>query len=269
MIKRIFILFLLVTLFVTPAHANPVPEPIELTILMYHNLHKNTGQYSITPEEFEKDLAFLKSAGYTGIGISDLIAFVYEGKPLPPKPIMLTFDDGLYNNYHYGLPLLQEYGFKAVISVIGEHSETWSNNFYEDLKSGHVTWEQISEMVDSGCFEIGNHTYGLHYIANGRKGCVRMEGEALTDYHRVLGRDLERLQMLLQENCGVTPEVFAYPYHAVSEESFLVLKAIGIRAAFTGGGKSNTITPGDAECLYDLRRVNRSRFHTAETILNN
>jgi len=76
------------------------PEPVKLTVLMYHFLYNNSGEHFISPEEFERDLAYLKNNGYTTIGVSDLISFVYENKPLPKKPVMLTFDDGYYNNYY-------------------------------------------------------------------------------------------------------------------------------------------------------------------------
>jgi len=243
------------------------PEPVNLTILMYHFLNDISGDYAITPGEFERDLAYIRDNGYTTVGVSDIIDFVYDGKPLPKKPVMLTFDDGYYNNYYYGLPLLEKYDAKANISILGEHTEKWSDNYYEDLKSGHVTWWQVDAMRRSGRFEIGNHTYNMHALGKYRKGCARAKGESVSDYQHALGKDLEKLQTLLSDKCGITPDFFAFPYHEVSEEAFVVLKAIGFRAAFTGSGKTNVLTPGDTECLYNLKRVNRTRLKPAEAIL--
>ncbi|MCL2036462.1 MAG: polysaccharide deacetylase family protein [Oscillospiraceae bacterium] len=247
-------------------------KPAEVPILMYHFLVENKGEHHISPDEFERDLIFLQKNGYTTIGISELIAFVYDNKPLPPKPVMLTFDDGYYNNYYHGFPLLQQYQSKAVISIIGDHTDIWSGNFYEDMQNGHMTWEQIREMTDSGLVEIGNHTYSMHQNKGGRKGCMRKEGEELMDYQRLFGRDVNHLQERILSECGFTPDSFAFPYHAVCDDALQVLRILGFRAAFTGsanGGKPNTITPGDTDCLFDLRRVNRSRFRTAESILTN
>ena len=274
--KRIISLILSVFIFTAVAaggapaavgHTSAGSAPVELTIIMYHFLYENKGEHHISPEEFERDLVFLKKNGYNTIGISDLIAFVHDNKPLPPKPVMLTFDDGYYNNYVYGFPLLKQYGAKAVISIIGDHTDIWSGNFYEDLKSGHATWSHIREMLDSGLVEIGNHTYSMHRIKHGRKGVVRKEGEELLDYQRLFGRDVQQLQNRVLQECAITPDVFAFPYHAVCDEALDVLKILGFRAAFTGPGKSNTITPGDFDCLFDLRRVNRSRLRSAERIL--
>jgi peptidoglycan/xylan/chitin deacetylase (PgdA/CDA1 family) len=246
---------------------------VELPILMYHFLTENKGEHHISADEFERDLIFLKENGYNTIGISDLINFVYENKPLPDKPVMLTFDDGYYNNYVNGFPLLKKYKAKAVISIIGDHTDIWSANFYEDLESGHMTWSIIREILASGLVELGDHTYSMHQIKNGRKGCTRKTGESLLDYQRLFGRDVNRLQMRAVEETGIleesgySPDVFAFPYHEVCDEAIQVLKILGFRAAFTKGGKSNTITSGNIDCLFDLRRVNRSRLRSAENIL--
>jgi predicted deacetylase len=70
------------------------------------------------------------------------------------------------------------------------------------------------------------------------------------------------------EECGYDMDSFAFPYHAVCNEAIQVLKILGFRAAFTESGKYNCITQGDIDCLYDLRRVNRSRLRSAEMILS-
>ena len=58
--------------------------------------------------------------------VEDLIRYVDQGTPLPEKPVMLTFDDGHYNYISYLLPLLEEYDMKAVVSVVGEFADTYT-----------------------------------------------------------------------------------------------------------------------------------------------
>jgi peptidoglycan/xylan/chitin deacetylase (PgdA/CDA1 family) len=252
----------------TSAQASQSAQAVQLPILMYHFIVENRGEHHISPDEFERDLAFLAKNNYTTIGISDLVAFVHEGKPLPKKPVMLTFDDGYYNNYVHAFPLLIKYNAKAVINIIGDHTDIWSNNFYEDMQHGHVTWEHIREMLDSGLVEIGNHTYSMHENRHGRRGSTRKPGEELMTFQRLFGRDINRLQDRVLRETGVTPDAFAFPYHAVCEDAIQVLRILGFRAVFTGAGKSNTITPGNSDCLFDLRRMNRSRFKPAEVLLS-
>ena len=86
-------------------------ESIKLPIIMYHSISNDTkqqGEYVIAPQKLEDDLNELKKRGYTTITIQELIDYTENNKELPKKPIMLTFDDGYYNNYLYAYPLLKE-----------------------------------------------------------------------------------------------------------------------------------------------------------------
>ena len=75
-------------------------DPVLLPIIMYHEVKPNkSGKDAIQPWEFEADLKWLADNGYTTIVMADLIAYVRDGTPLPEKPIILSFDDGYYNNY--------------------------------------------------------------------------------------------------------------------------------------------------------------------------
>ena len=88
---------------------------VNLPILMYHSIlktNKSKGKFIVSPDTFEEDLKYIKDKGYTTVVMKDLIDYVYENKELPEKPIMLTFDDGYYNNYLYAFPLLKKYDCK-------------------------------------------------------------------------------------------------------------------------------------------------------------
>jgi hypothetical protein len=102
-------------------------EKVELVILMYHSLREDEsylGTYVISPETFEADLIYLQEHGYTSVSVAELIAYVSDPEAtLPEKPVLITFDDGHYNNYTYAFPLLKKYNFKALISVVGAYCE--------------------------------------------------------------------------------------------------------------------------------------------------
>ena len=77
---------------------------------MYHGIRKSTSaqnKYVISPDEFESDLKYIKENGYETIVVADLLEYFDNGKALPEKPIMITFDDGCLNNYTYAFPLLK------------------------------------------------------------------------------------------------------------------------------------------------------------------
>ena len=137
-------------------------EPVRLAVIMYHGLIDDTSkqnQYFIDTKYFEQDLEYITSKGYHTIFASDLIDYFEKGTPLPENPIMLTFDDGYYNNYAFAFPLLKKYNCKAVISPIGyaadqAENDTKQNTFYSQCK-----WSQLKKMQDSGLGQIQNHTY--------------------------------------------------------------------------------------------------------------
>jgi peptidoglycan/xylan/chitin deacetylase (PgdA/CDA1 family) len=266
MFRRIIAAILIATILVTPVGA--ARQSVQLPVLMYHFLTDNRGDLHICPSEFRRDLAFLRDNGYNTIGISELLDFVYGGIPLPSNPVMLTFDDGYYNNYHYGFPLLSEYESKAVIFLIANHTDIWSDNFYEDIEHGHLTWTQIREMQESGHVEFGGHTFNMHKMWP-RKGATRMENESLCEFREIFGRDTRQTGERFADKLNTAPVAFAFPFHDVCDDAVGILKEHGYRAFFTYRGNKtvNTVTFGEPESLHNLYRINRSRFRSAEDIL--
>lgn len=265
----IFLFLILFTAMPVLESESDESDSVTVPIIMYHKILKNTsGEFTIRPSDFEKDLKYLTDKEYHTVGVSDLIHYVYNGTPLPKNPILLTFDDGYYNNYVYALPLLEKYKKKIIVSVIGEDTEKWSTHGYDDLRYGHVTWDQVRDMVKTGNVEIANHTYMLHKKALGRNGCCRKKGEPLSQYKNIFQNDLNKLQSAMKEKSGVVPESFTYPYQSVSPESINLLKDVGIKAAFTIHGGLNKITIHHPDSLLNLKRTNRSSKMSVEKILD-
>ena len=84
------------------------PNGIVLPIIMYHEIKPYKAREDvITPYEIESDLKYLKANRYTTITMTDLIDYVNDQKKPPGNSIVLSFDDGHYNNYAYVFPLLK------------------------------------------------------------------------------------------------------------------------------------------------------------------
>lgn len=256
----------------TAAVATAPTDGVAVPIIMYHSILGNPsrqGAYVITPQQFEQDLQYLRAEGYTTVVIADLIAYVKEGKPLPKKAVMLTFDDGYYNNYHYAHPLLKQYGMRAVLSPIGVWSEHYTAHPSERDHDNysHLTWEQLREMAQSGVWEIQNHSYDLHHNDSGQKGAAKRQGESDEGYRLRLTNDLATAQQLLKEQVGVTPTCFTYPYGAISDTSQKVLADMGFVASLSCEERTSTLTR-DPACLWRLGRYLRPANKDVATILN-
>ena len=257
----VLFVFLMVLLFpYANARTADVTAPPKLLILMYHGVLPDNsghlGQYVISVSEFESDLTYLTENGYQTVGVADVIDYVQKGAYLPEKAVMLTFDDGYYNNYLYAYPLLQQYSCCAVLSPIAKWTDHYSETGVIDERYTHVTWKNLREMLDSGLVEVGNHTYDLHTTNEGRHGSAKKEGESVVAYQQLLETDLKRAQEQFRWRLDITPQVFAYPFGAVSKEALTVLQDMGFQAAFTCEEKVNILSR-DEDCLFRLGRYRR------------
>lgn len=239
--------------------ANSELDEISVPILMYHSILKDpqrSGKYVITPETLENDMIYLKQHGYETVLIKDLIAYVHQNIPLPDKPIVLTFDDGHYNNITYLLPLLEKHQMKAVISVVGSYTEQFSKSDSHNPNYSYLTWEDISQLETGGKIEIANHTYHFHEKTS-RKGCNITEGEPTIEYQQILKNDLEKLQDALKEHSDIKPPVtFTYPFGYICPESQKSVEEAGFLASLSCYEKNNMISKNKG-CLYALGRYNR------------
>ena len=161
-----------------------------IPVLMYHHVSPNPGLVTVSPETFHAQMAWLAKHNYRSIGTDDLAAFL-NGKPLPEKSVMITFDDGYLDNYLYAHPVLQAFGLKAVLFIItgwlgeGElrhpthhHSRkvgagetvpspppTPSHRVCMDkIAAGQadevmLRWSEVAEMRAAGSFEFHSHTH--------------------------------------------------------------------------------------------------------------
>ena len=233
-------------------------DAVPLPIIMYHEVKPDkSGKDAIQPWELESDLRWLAENGYTTVVMADVIAYVRDGTPLPEKPIVLSFDDGYYNNYVYVLPLLRQYAARIVFSLLGRNTDDFTEWPSESIDYAHVTWDQLNEMLDTGLVEVQNHSYDLHAYTSERHGCMQNRGESDAAYTELLRADLQRLQDELAERTGRTPDTFAYPYGKYSDRTDQVLRGMGFQATLSCDWGINRLTH-DPACLYRLRRICRS-----------
>ena len=145
--------------FRTEGVSDPGENGIPLPVLMYHSVFSGRhSDYVVPPEVLESDLAYLSDHGYQAVLVSDLVEYVYNGKPLPEKPVMITFDDGYYNNLEQCLPLLEKYDMCAVISVVGSYIVNQAEQDSHITAYSYLTFPEIQTLLESGRIEIGNHT---------------------------------------------------------------------------------------------------------------
>src|SRR6185503_13397228 len=142
-------------------------------VLCYHEVRDDVRDYpdpyAVDADALVRQFAWLKGNGYQPVSLEEILAARRGGKPLPPKAVLLSFDDAYLSFYTRVYPLLREHRFPAVLGVVG----SWIDNprsataVYGEKSTvpdaEFPSWGQIREMQASGLVEIASHSYDLHH----------------------------------------------------------------------------------------------------------
>lgn len=188
----------------------------------------------ISVEQFRQQMAFLKSQGYVTPDLARVAAYVERGQPLPPRSVVITFDDGYQSFLQYAVPILREFGFRAVVFAIGDRTPETAEPFAPDRLS-YLSWQQIQELRKAG-WDVEGHTFGAHNLVDGRPAALGW------DERRALA-DLDRLAAAYRQHGLAPPNVIAYPYGAAPRALVEAARKAGYRLGFTGA--RGWVRPGD------------------------
>jgi peptidoglycan/xylan/chitin deacetylase (PgdA/CDA1 family) len=207
-------------------------------IILYHRIDTSpiNSQYYVPPEKFDEEMKLLHDWGYTTITTELLIKAINEGADLPPRPILITFDDGHLNNYTTAFPIMQKYGFTGVLYIVANYMGA----------DQYMNVDQIKEMASAG-WEVGSHS--VNHI-----DLTSLEPERQR-YEVVESR------AILEVKLGVPVLTIAYPF-GVSNSSVIDYAHF---AGYIGGmslgythnqGNSNlyTLQRRDVQGKYDVKQ---------------
>jgi peptidoglycan/xylan/chitin deacetylase (PgdA/CDA1 family) len=214
----------------------------KIPVLSYHEvlLEPNGSDVSnvsvIAQKMFAEQMEYLHNNGYCTASMSELEGFVKDGRKLPPKTVVISFDDGYQSNYLYAFPYLAKYGFKATLNLIG--------NVPQDARP-HLTGFQLMAMVRSGLVEIECHTYDLHREIDGIPALMVLPEQDIY-------RDFTIFNALCQKMGIKKPSAIAYPYGIAGAAAKEAAAGVGYRMGFTITG--GYVRPGDP--VMSLKRFN-------------
>ncbi|MFD8160022.1 polysaccharide deacetylase family protein [Streptomyces malaysiensis] len=211
----------------------PVP------ILMYHAVAhapaRATRALSVAPGAFAEQMALLGERGFTPVSCAQLADAWRGGRALPPRPVVVTFDDGYEGVHRHALPVLAHHGFAATLFA----ATGWLRDGpYEapgalDLM---LHWDQVRELSDAGV-EIGGHSH------------THPQLDQLSDTR--LWFEVARCRELLTAGLGRPPVSFAYPYGYSSRRVRRVVRSAGFGVSLAVGNALAARGQGP----YALRRV--------------
>jgi len=183
---------------------------------------------STPPRLFQDQLKMLRDEGYTTITLDDLVYHLTRGRPLPPKPVILTFDDGYRDNYTQALPLLKKYGFTATFFIITDVV----NQHLPD----YLTWDMVREMRKAG-MHFGAH--GRTHIDLSRASLAQLVWQALGSTE------------VFQVELGEPARYIAYPSGRYNRQVIAVYKS----AHYWAGLTTHQGAVQDSDHLFELKRI--------------
>jgi O-antigen biosynthesis protein len=192
-------------------------------ILLYHSVATEGAaayyRWMVSPERFRRQMAFLARNGYQAITASALAAYRTLGEPLPAKPVLITFDDGLRDFASGALPVLRHFGFPAALFVATDYVGRTSR-WLESLGEGNrpmLSWSELVELQEQGV-ECGAHT------------CSHPQLDVLS--RSVAKFEIATSKAVLEEALGRPVRTFAYPHGYASSAVRRLVRDAGFSLAF-------------------------------------
>jgi poly-beta-1,6-N-acetyl-D-glucosamine N-deacetylase len=201
-----------------PADAPPV-------VLVYHDISNEPGFYTVTPTMFAAQMQFLHEAGYNTITAAQLDSWLHGGT-LPPRPVLLTFDDGVEGVWQAADPILARYKQHAMAFII--------TGFVGTRRSYYMNWPEITSLAASGRWDIESHTHVGHvnftidaqyhqgpFLTNRHYLAAEHRVETIDEYRTRITRDLAQSINQIKSRGLPAPLFFAYPYSAATGDPVL------------------------------------------------
>jgi len=190
-------------------------------ILCYHRVGPRANLMIMPRETFTAQMEYLARNNYNVIRLADLPDFMSGKRPLPPRAVVITFDDGHVSSYQHAYPILRQYGFPATFFV------------YTDFLGGGegLTWAQINEMSKSGLIDIQSHSKSHANLI------VRPAGESDQRYAERVHTELRVPREVVERNVPGKVTHHAFPFGDANQ---VVLE----RLVQTGHELGLTVNPG-------------------------
>jgi peptidoglycan/xylan/chitin deacetylase (PgdA/CDA1 family) len=184
-------------------YAGPVP------ILEYHVLGQPQTEVPypdlyLPRASFRKQMDWLEQQGYEAVTLEQVEEAWYHAGTLPPKPMVISFDDGYRPQYTFALPTLSKHGWPGVLNLKAEGSDLYESNVKAMLAAG---WELAAHTID-------------------HSDLTTLEGESLEE-------EVAGSREILRREYGVPVKNFCYPAGRFDEATIAAVEAAGYVGATT------------------------------------
>lgn len=210
-------------------------------ILMYHDvLDEKEVFFDVTVEELEAHFERIKEEGATPITFDQLALHLRTGAALPPKPLLLTFDDGYEGHYTRVYPLLQKYQYPAVFSIFTGKMDG------EVAGRSTITWEQAQELANDPLITIAAHS-------------ITHPEDLRTLDDSDLRQEVFESKARLESKLGIPIRYFTYPTGYYDERVAETVADAGFEAALTMSNYESWFA-GESDSMLAIGRFGQSEL---------
>lgn len=261
--RTAFIWVFLATVFCSGAFSGPKAvaasqvDARDVMVLCYHNITRDEkvrekDVITITQRELRSHFEYLKQNGFHPISFQAYLDYYQAGKPLPDKPVLLTFDDGYRSHYDILFPLVVEYRYPVLVSIVTE----WMDTGFPQPGISLLSWPQVKEMEASGLVEFASHTHSLHRWGRANSfgdthpvtsSLMWLNGryENVAEYKNRIEQDLLKSQQIFRQQLGHKAKALVWPYGEYTVAAVDAARTAGFVATFSlsyeGEGKQNLL----------------------------
>ncbi len=231
--KKIFLLVFLVIITFGIFYFSWLVPRYTVPILMYHNIGYEKGGFFVTPENFTKQMEYIKKNGYQVITMDGLVASIKDKRPLKRNKVVITFDDGYKDNFKYAYPVLKKFEFPATIFLV---TDLIGKKFTGKGKE-FMSWDEAM-IMSKDKISFAGHTKTHFYL-----GSVKDE--------KVAFDEIAGSKKAIEEKIGMPLDYFCYPSGGFNEKAKELVAKAGYKSACTtnrGFAKFN-------RDVYELKRI--------------
>ena len=221
-----------------------------IPILMYHEISSDRvsgfEKYILSPGKFDEQISWLARSGYVTISLDTLLRAHRGPGILPPKPLIITFDDGFRDCIRFAPPILKNYNFTAIFYLVSGLVGLTSSWLIRDrgCELQLADWPEIVELISAG------HKIGAHSMSHPRLAKV---------WPWICRYELSASRKLLEEKLNCTVDHFSYPYGSYNMIVSALAKSVGYASCCS-------VRPGLSGLDDDVFALHRVPIDGRETI---
>ncbi len=194
-------------------------------ILMYHKvgapIRTRADRFlNVSAPDFARQMRLLARLGYQGITFAEAAEGLAGARPLPQRPVCVTFDDGYANVAEFAAPVLERRGWPGTVFIPTAYvggANTWPAGAGDPVLP-IMDWESLRSLAATG-WELSAHTRSHPRLGELDEDAAAREIAA--------GRDD------IEANTGVRPSTFCYPFGSFNARTPELVRQAGFKAACT------------------------------------